>query len=101
MARPGQRRYVSGGNASDPCDTRCIVNDRRYWFRKKRVGYGLEPGSREGWIATALFVVIDAGGVLVLMPLVTATYPLLLIVWAVFWAGAFLALVFAKGERFW
>jgi hypothetical protein len=48
---------------------------RRYWFRRKRFGWGLEPGSRKGWIATAVFVAVDAGGVFVLMPFVLRTHP--------------------------
>ncbi|MFY9663979.1 MAG: hypothetical protein WAK19_05950, partial [Candidatus Cybelea sp.] len=41
-----------------------------YWFRRNQIGWGLEPGSREGWIATALFVVVTVGGVLRLGPFV-------------------------------
>ncbi|HEV3152913.1 MAG TPA: hypothetical protein VGZ02_03815 [Candidatus Baltobacteraceae bacterium] len=30
----------------------------RFWFRRKKFGWGLEPGSTEGWIATVLFVIV-------------------------------------------
>ena len=28
----------------------------KYWFRPKRFGYGLEPISWEGWLATLVFI---------------------------------------------
>jgi hypothetical protein len=27
----------------------------KYWFRPKRYGYGMEPSSWEGWVATLVF----------------------------------------------
>jgi VIT1/CCC1 family predicted Fe2+/Mn2+ transporter len=72
-----------------------------YWFRRKRFGWGLEPGSREGWIATILFFVASVGGVFALMPYVVGTRPWILIAWALAWIAAFAAVVIAKGEKFW
>jgi hypothetical protein len=52
--------------------------ERRYWFRRKRIGWGLEPGTREGWIAPGVFVA-----------------------WAVGWLVLFIAFVIFKGEPLW
>ena len=70
----------------------------RYWFRRKRFGWGLEPGSPQGWIATILFAVVDAGGVFALMPYVA---PRITVVWAFAWIAVFTVVVIAKGEKFW
>lgn len=70
-----------------------------YWFRRKRFGWGLEPGSREGWIATILFFVASVGGVFTLM--LAKVDPAILIGWASSWIVAFIAVVIAKGEKFW
>ena len=70
----------------------------RYWFRRKSFGWGLEPGSPEGWIATIVFVVVDTGGTFALMPYVA---PWITIAWAFTWLAAFAVLVIAKGEKFW
>ena len=72
-----------------------------HWFRRKRFGWGLAPSSREGWIATFLFVAIAVGGVTALMPLVGGTRPWVLVAWAIVWLAAFSALIIAKGEKFW
>ena len=72
-----------------------------YWFRRTRFGWGLEPGSREGWIATVLFVIIAVGGVAALMPVVVTTRSWILVVWAIAWSVAFIAMVVAKGEKLW
>lgn len=77
------------------------MNERRCWFRRKRIGWGLEPGSREGWIATGIFVLVDTGGVLALIPFVGRTHAWIVTVWALGWLAAFLALVLAKGEPLW
>jgi hypothetical protein len=77
------------------------MTGRRPWFRKKRYGWGLEPGSPEGWIATLLFLLIDSGGVFVLIPFVARTQPWILMAWAFGWLAVFIALMIAKGERFW
>ena len=31
---------------------------KKYWFQPKSYGYGLTPISWEGWVATALFVLV-------------------------------------------
>lgn len=77
------------------------MTGRRIWFRKKRYGWGLEPGSPEGWIATLVFLLIDTGGVFALIPLVGRTQPWVLMVWAFGWLGVFIVLIVVKGERFW
>ncbi len=73
--------------------------ERQFWFRRQAIGWGWEPDSREGWIATAVFVAVDAGGVFVLMPFLVRTHPWALIFWAAFWAVVYLALILVKGER--
>jgi hypothetical protein len=77
--------------------------ERHYWFRKRKPGQGgsYAPASREGWIATVVFVVVDAGGVAVLLPRISETNWWMLSMWCVGWAAAFLVLVFAKGEPLW
>lgn len=71
----------------------------QYWFRRKRFGWGLEPGSREGWIATVVFFVACFGGVFALI-FGGARQPIP-IVWAAFCIAAFVAVVISKGEKFW
>jgi hypothetical protein len=88
---------VKNGAHSLPSQSLDVMG-RRYWFRRRRFGWGLEPGSREGWIATAAFVAVDAGGVFVLMPFVVRTHPWVLVAWAAFWFVIFLTIVFLKGE---
>ena len=34
------------------------VIGRKAWFGPRRLGWGLEPVSREGWIATLLFAIV-------------------------------------------
>jgi hypothetical protein len=34
---------------------------KRYWFRQKRFGYGATPNTWEGWLVTALFVLLVTG----------------------------------------
>jgi len=75
------------------------MGDHRYWFRRKRIGWGLEPGSKEGWIATIAFAIVDTGGTFLLMPVVVHSRPWLLVVWAFSWLAFFIAFVIAKGER--
>ncbi|MDQ6825367.1 MAG: hypothetical protein M3007_07890 [Candidatus Eremiobacteraeota bacterium] len=77
------------------------MTDRRYWFRRKRFGWGLRPASREGWIATAVFVLVDAGGTFVLMPFVARSRPWILIAWAFSWLAAFTVLAIATAEPLW
>jgi len=31
---------------------------KQYWFRRKRYGYGWTPNTWEGWLATAMFIVL-------------------------------------------
>jgi hypothetical protein len=75
--------------------------ERRYWFRRKRIGWGLEPGTREGWIATCVFVIIDTGGSFALLPFLARTHPRLLVAWAVGWLVLFIGFVIFKGEPLW
>jgi hypothetical protein len=61
------------------------MSEKRYWFRKKTSdeGWGIAPGSREGWIATMIFVIIDVGGVAVLgRSLRNGPHEWVLIAWA-------------------
>ena len=38
------------------------MDGNRYWFRRKRIGWGLEPGSREGLDRNRRFVAVEVGG---------------------------------------
>jgi hypothetical protein len=71
--------------------------ERHYWFikRSRDQGWGLEPGSPQGWIATLAFVVIEIAGIVMLRPLVP---PWVLCIWAFGWLAAFVSLVLYKGE---
>lgn len=71
----------------------------KYWFKRKTLGWGLEPGSREGWVATALFFITEVGGVAVLGHYFVRTQPGILIAWAIVWLVAFLGLAIVKGEK--
>ena len=31
---------------------------KQYWFRRKRYGYGWTPDTWQGWLATAMFIVL-------------------------------------------
>ncbi len=76
------------------------MNERRYWFRKRsnEKGWGLGPGSPEGWVAILALFVVDIGGIAILKHLVAQW---VLILWVFGWLAAFLALVILKGEPFW
>jgi hypothetical protein len=65
------------------------VNERPFWFKRKRYGWGWSPGSPEGWVATAVFAVVTIVGS---GPL-KWDWP-----WTVVATIAFLGLVIAKGE---
>jgi hypothetical protein len=32
--------------------------EKKYWFRSKKYGFGLEPASREGWLITAIYLIL-------------------------------------------
>jgi hypothetical protein len=76
------------------------MSEKHYWFRKRKPGKGgsYVPGSREGWIATLIFFVVDAGGLAILIPLADDAHWWVVPAWGIGWTAAFLALVFAKGE---
>jgi hypothetical protein len=40
-----------------------------HWFIPKRYGYGLEPASWQGWIATLLFIAVLMGAAYIDLPL--------------------------------
>jgi hypothetical protein len=75
------------------------MDEPHYWFRRKRFGWGLEPGSLEGWIATIVFFVASVGSVFGLIFL--RARPPIPVVWAAVCIVAFVAVVIAKGEKFW
>jgi hypothetical protein len=85
----------SGGEA-------CKMTQSRYWFSRRTTGRGrgIVPSSREGWIATIIFVIVDGGGAVALVntPTIMDTKPWVPIVWALDWFAAFLALMLAKCE---
>jgi ABC-type amino acid transport system permease subunit len=79
------------------------MSENHYWFRKRRPGKGgsYVPASREGWIATLIFFILDTGGVAILIPLFAETHWWIIIAWVIGWTTAFLAVLFAKGEPLW
>ena len=72
-----------------------------YWFRRKRIGWGLEPANRAGWISTLLLIVVDAGGSFALTPFFARSRPELILAWAMGWLALFLAVAFVKAEPNW
>lgn len=36
------------------------MSTRRYWFRRRRIGFGWSPKTWEGWAATGSFVMLQA-----------------------------------------
>ena len=36
------------------------MNERRYWFRRGKLGIGWTPGTWEAWVASAAFVLVQA-----------------------------------------
>lgn len=77
------------------------MSEKRYWFRRKKFGWGLEPGSLEGWAVTIVFIIVDTGGTFALMPFLARTAPWVLIAWAFGWLALFIAVVILKGEPLW
>jgi len=77
------------------------MSQKRYWFRRKTPdeGWGIAPGSLEGWIATLIFVIVDVGGVALLgLFMRNSTHAWILVAWAFAWLAAFLVLMFATCE---
>ena len=64
------------------------------WFVKRRFGWGLSPGTWQGWTVTAIFVVAYAVAGVGLMDVPSA-----LLVTMVALLAAFLLLVVVTGER--
>jgi protein-S-isoprenylcysteine O-methyltransferase Ste14 len=66
----------------------------RPWFVKKRIGWGLSPGSWQGWTATFVYLAL-----LVVVALWASRSPQTSIVGFIVLTSAFLVLAFATGER--
>lgn len=45
-----------------------MTDERRYWFRAKRYGWGWFPATWEGWIVLATFVVLLVVGSIFVIP---------------------------------
>lgn len=65
-------------------------------FRKKRLGWGLEPGSPAGWAFTLGFVIIEIGGVLAIGRFTTG-WPL--VAWAAFWLVSYVIVAISTQIR--
>lgn len=73
----------------------------RYWFKRRRFGYGWTPATQEGWLALAVYLGAILGGAIVLGALTTddppgwttAVYLLIVLVLTV----AFFAIALKKG----
>jgi hypothetical protein len=74
------------------------MDEKRYWFRKKRFGWGWTPATSEGWIATLGFVAIIVGGMAVLMPVSARTAPWAPAAWVLGWSAALVVLAAKTGE---
>ena len=76
--------------------------EKHYWFRKRTSGKrsGWTPATREGWIATLVFFVVELGGMALLSFFFLNTPRLvwMLGAWCVGCTAAFLAIVFSTGE---
>lgn len=75
----------------------------RYWFKRRRFGYGWTPATREGWLTLVLYLTAVLGGAMVLGTLTTnspppwmaAIYLLTVLVLTV----VFLAITITKGPK--
>lgn len=47
----------------------------RYWFKRRRYGFGWTPVTREGWLALGLYLAAVLGGALVLGKLKASNPP--------------------------
>jgi len=78
-----------------------MMDGKRYWFRKKKFGWGWAPATSEGWIATLVFISIIAGGTAALIPATPRTGPWAATAWNLGWTAAFIALAAKTGEPLW
>lgn len=73
----------------------------RYWFKRRRFGYGWTPATRQGWFTFAVYLVAVVGGALVTGALTddskggTTGYLLIFVVLTL----VFIAIAVAKGPR--
>ena len=72
------------------------MSEPPYWFRRKTLGWGWEPSSREGWIVTGLFFLVDGIGS-VLMALLVLN-PGLIVTWAIGWIIVFCVIAVTHAE---
>lgn len=49
--------------------------DKKYWFKTKRYGYGWRPSSWEGWLTVLIFLVLLFLGALLFNPETPAQIP--------------------------
>jgi hypothetical protein len=76
------------------------MKDKRYWFRRRRMGFGWSPKTWEGWAATAGFVLIQAAVPKIIERRGGADTPTTRKI-RFGMAAAFTALVIATGEPLW
>lgn len=65
----------------------------RYWFRRRRYGYGWTPCTWQGWLSLAVFLIVVIGGVSVWHSTVGS------IVTVAVAGVVFIGLCIVKGER--
>lgn len=66
----------------------------RYWFKRRRFGYGWTPATREGWLVLGGYIVLMIGGAFALSARYVAAFYL---VFALVLTLAFVAITFRKG----
>jgi hypothetical protein len=72
--------------------------EKRYWFTKKSRGWGWTPCTREGWIAIAIFLIVNFAGIAFLIPAVKPPLGWIVPAWVAGCTAVFLVVVIAKGE---
>jgi hypothetical protein len=77
------------------------MDQHDYWFRRKRFGWGLEPRNRKGWLATAIFAIVEAGGVFALKRISARSQPRIIVAWAFVWLALFLRVILHRAEPKW
>lgn len=74
----------------------------RYWFKRRRFGFGWTPATREGWLTLGLYLAAVLGGAIVLGAFTTdppgwtvAVYLLIVLVLTI----VFFAIAISKGPK--
>lgn len=75
---------------------------KRAWFVPKSHGIGYSPAGWEGWLATAVFILIIVGGIKAIQAYVPVPpgpwRPIIVLAWVAFTGGAFFLFARSRTE---